>query len=468
MATQEASPTCALDTGELRPSEKFAPVASPSWERKRQAVILIHGIGEQVPMETLRSFVDTVWTTDPSLRYPKRPEHAWSKPDRMSKNYELRRLTTAKDKRGYRTDFFELYWADLMQDTKISHLLAWARVLLLRSPSRIPSQLQGIWWFLWIVGLLLVAGFFLVRLDVFSQFKWFGAWIGVIGTILWFFVGGFLINIAGDAARYLHIAPANIASRRNIRTAGIDLLRELHKSELYSRIVVVGHSLGTVIGYDILTSLWSEFNEGHAPSAPRSPSSVLEKIEALAENAPRDSGYSKRCISCQKEWACKFQEMQAQYFEEISRQGNRWLVTDFVTLGSPLTHAGLLLARDDNQFERKKVDRELPTCPPELERIRGRERFTFKPMNRGWIPHHAAVFGVTRWTNLFFRAQGAFRGDVIGGPVAPAFGAGVHDIELQTNIRRGLFSHTLYWTIPSDEETSPPHHIVELRRAVRL
>jgi len=31
---------------------------------KKQAVLLIHGIGEQRPMDTLRGFVETVWTSD--------------------------------------------------------------------------------------------------------------------------------------------------------------------------------------------------------------------------------------------------------------------------------------------------------------------------------------------------------------------------------------------------------------------
>jgi hypothetical protein len=40
--------------------------------RMKQAVVLIHGIGEQVQMDTLRGFVDAVWTTDSSLRRPNR------------------------------------------------------------------------------------------------------------------------------------------------------------------------------------------------------------------------------------------------------------------------------------------------------------------------------------------------------------------------------------------------------------
>ena len=65
----------------------------------KQAVLIIHGIGNQRPMDTLRQFVRTVWSEDTSLHR----DHAqaagmWSKPYPLSQNFELRRLTTAENK----------------------------------------------------------------------------------------------------------------------------------------------------------------------------------------------------------------------------------------------------------------------------------------------------------------------------------------------------------------------------------
>ena len=48
----------------------------------RQAVVLIHGIGEQRPMGTLRAFVDAMLE----------PRTFHSKPDTVSDSYELRRI----------------------------------------------------------------------------------------------------------------------------------------------------------------------------------------------------------------------------------------------------------------------------------------------------------------------------------------------------------------------------------------
>ena len=61
----------------------------------KQAVVLIHGVGEQIPMDTLRGFVEAAWVDDPSLRRPRVPSTVWSKPDTMSGDLELRRITTA-------------------------------------------------------------------------------------------------------------------------------------------------------------------------------------------------------------------------------------------------------------------------------------------------------------------------------------------------------------------------------------
>jgi hypothetical protein len=149
---------------------------------------------------------------------------------------------------------------------------------------------------------------------------------------------------------------------------------------------------------------------------------------------------------------------------EIQSQGNKWLVSDFVTLGSPLTHAALLMAVDAKQLSRKQSQREFPTCPPCLETVEQQERFSFEKQ-KVWVPHHAAVFAPTRWTNLYFPCRYTLWGDIIGGPMAPSFGRGVRDVAVSTNIRGEIFSHTLYWTRPEGTATA---HIQVLRAAVNL
>lgn len=443
--------------------------------RKKQAVVLIHGIGEQVPMDTLRGFVEAVWTSDSSLRTKYVPKQPWSKPDVISGNFELRRLTTAQNREGKRTDFFEFYWAHLMKGTTLSHIGAWAKVLIFRWPKHIPRQLRCIWYLL--VALILLA--VLAGLNHVFKFVPIPTWLVQAGSIAWFVLGssiiGFLIHFAGDAARYLHVAPPNIEIRLRIREAGIQLLEKLHSSSQYDRIIVVGHSLGSIIGYDILTHLWVRYHDSHvlAASGNQTSYSALDNLEKMAQQS-----MTKNLDIDQ------YQTSQSNYLTELQNQKNKWLVTDFVTLGSPLAHASVLLARNEEDFKHKKDDREFPTCPPVLESTTVNtskvERFWFEK-DGVRVPHHAAVFAPTRWTNLYFPCKWILWGDLIGGPLGsalvsdtanPVFDCGVRDIAVNTNIHWGLFSHTQYWSFPKnwkrEPKDPPPSWIQQLRNAVRI
>ena len=197
----------------------------------RQAVLLIHGVGEQRPMQALRGFVETVWKTDASVHHEYSVATVWSKPDTVSKSFELRRLTTGQNKSGVLTDFFELYWAHLMPGTTLGHVLSWARILLLRWPWKVPRALLGVWLLLVVVAL--AAGFLLAQTVLPEQYvvleipKWAS---GLAGTLLAALVIPVINNVVGDAARYLNAAPSNIQRRHEIRVNGVKVLEELHSS----------------------------------------------------------------------------------------------------------------------------------------------------------------------------------------------------------------------------------------------
>ena len=107
----------------------------------RQAVLLIHGIGEQRPMSTLRSFVTALVRDD--FR---------SKPDDLSKSFELRRLTYYRklDEAEHQTCFFEYYWAYRLRDTSYRHVIDWARRLLGTRWRNVPPRLRWVWLFCYI------------------------------------------------------------------------------------------------------------------------------------------------------------------------------------------------------------------------------------------------------------------------------------------------------------------------------
>lgn len=412
----------------------------------RQAVVIIHGIGEQRPMDTLRGFAEAILED----RDDGRPKF-WSKPDFMSESFELRRLTTASTDARPRTDFYEYYWAYLMDGTTFRHVLAWFRTLLFRRPGHVPPRLRWLWWLTWI--LLALAAYFAAS-GYFSEIALpplrkggyliaaaSSALVGILHTVVLLYIG--------DAARYLNPAPQNIAVRHEIRKNGIDLLRKLHDSSKYDRIVVVGHSLGSVIGFDILKHFWAEVHRRY--EAKRGPDlELFAKVEEAAGSLQKAPSDSTRAV---------YRKEQQQLWLEQRRRGNPWRVSDFVTLGSPLSHAALLLAEDPEDLEARKNERELPTCPPVREPgADGVPRFTYTWRGDTHL-HHAALFAPTRWTNLYFA------GDVIGGPMKEALGAGVEDVRLaRPGWSRCPASHTKYWKA----EPRKAEHLERLREAVNL
>jgi hypothetical protein len=416
---------------------------------KKQAVVLIHGIGEQRPMNNLRAFVDTVWTTDLDVqhRWSSKNGVLWSKPHLLSENYELRRLTTSKSASGKRTDFFEFYWAHLMQGNEFRHIAAWAKVLLRRSPHTVPKPIRGLWFLAAIIAIIIPLGTAAgVIVSGASAPAWVTWTLGGVGALLWLLSTKFFVDRAGDAARYLDSSPPNIEVRHAIRSAGIEMLEDLHRSGKYDRIVIVGHSLGTVIGYDILSHLWGKHRR--TPDGP-----AREGLDALTEASRKAPGSDD------------FRAAQVAYRQELQGQGVDWLVSDFVTLGSPLTYAAFLLASNHEDFERRVADRELPVCPP----VPDGDDITYQPWNDAPpTPHHAAVFGPTRWTNVYFRPRWTVYGDVISGPLAPVLGPGIRDVEVSTTRRGGFLTHTLYWSRQERGAASVEPHIAALRSAINL
>ncbi len=64
---------------------------------RKVAVVLIHGIGDQVPLATLRSFVGAVLgPPDPRSKFPP----FWSKPDAVSGSFDLRRFQSVARNSG--------------------------------------------------------------------------------------------------------------------------------------------------------------------------------------------------------------------------------------------------------------------------------------------------------------------------------------------------------------------------------
>ncbi len=344
-------------------------------KRITQAVIFIHGIGEQRPMETLRRFVEAV-LPDP----PQGGEKYFSKPDRLSESFELRKL---QDRTQPRTHFYEYYWAYKVSGTTFGHIWNWLSSLLFRWPKRIPKHLKPYWYLSWILIIVAAIAAVLGLVETYTEFTArFPTWlVSAVSAIIFSVIQSSILYRLGDAARYLSPRPANIKLRHEIRADGVKLLRNIHESGDYDRVILVGHSLGSVIAYDILNYYWQEVNTVYTEPV-EADQKALEAVEACGEVL-----YDRRSEATLQAYT----EAQKALWWELRELGHPWLVTDLVTLGSPLAHAALLMAEDEDDLKARQRQRELPINPPEaeIETRAGEERKCYS--YRVWDPYPGDV-----------------------------------------------------------------------------
>ena len=328
----------------------------------------------------------------------------------------------------------------------------------------------------------------------------------------------------GDAARYTTPKPFNIQRRQEIRERGVALMKNLmglngwDEEKLlayfqehgkfpewdtdYDKIIIVSHSLGTIIGYDILRQTFADIAKFAMPISVND-----SETHAQPKKRARLEKYLHSAASGKQEFDLdKFRKMQAESYEELRNLGHPWIISDFVTLGSPLTHAEFLMCYNEDDLRHQQEQRIFPTCPPMLEPDSSSDagkfsypsqiddetgnKITFNHL------HHAAHFGFTRWTNLYSKAKFILFGDVISGPLGDHFNAaprdsgtkiplsGIRDlVVMPTNERKKngvstpFFTHNNYWKWRKKGDWivrkpkhpgKPPVHIQNLRQVLKL
>ena len=111
-----------------------------------------------------------------------------------------------------------------------------------------------------------------------------------------------------------------------------------------------------------------------------------------------------------------------------------WVISDFVTLGSPIAHSAFLTHDDGDAVEMALAERMLSASPPRPDDPNN-SMFYASDEPDPW-PHHAAVFSAVRWTNIFDHAGFPALGDVVSGEIDKGqFGPGVRNEKVE--IRRG-------------------------------
>ena len=588
--TTRSRPKRLVTGGQVQSS---APAEQPPAETKtktKTAVIVIHGIGEQKPLETLRGFVETVYQLDSSLAGPKaeagEPLKVAIVPDDVTGSGELRRITTLSDGPPKRTDFFEFYWADIMDGTPVDMVTGWIRMLVLRWPTRVPKQLR-IWlaWLLLCTVTAIVAAAAIIAVypglaaalqstqqvsalgDFFAWarpgiavilFAWAGLIVGmrllkiregggggspvlflgvvVAGIVVLFtpaeaavslqvwagaltvFVGWALNGVigpyAGDVVRYVRATPQTVERRRLVRERGVALLEALHRKRLngpslkdftqfdtknpplYDRVVIVGHSLGTIIAYDILQLFWEKYGPTHHQKWKADDANVQEALAAC-------DGFVKRAwvVPGQAIDLAAFEAAQTRLYDLLRADSPCWRISDLITLGSPLVHAEFLLMDSKDEVRLAFEERRFASAPPRPDAMQNSMLYPVPGLTEPppHYPHFAAQFAAVHWTNIYDEHDNPLLGDLISGRLSGVdrYGPGVRDHQVAIT-RPGwlgpfkrLFTHTRYWAWhPSYESgqgrddrngggtavaksearsrANVPEHIRLLREALRL
>src|SRR3979411_2479618 len=117
-----------------------------SQPRKRTAVLVVHGIGSQRALETVRGVIRGVWSD--SDKPSDGGKRIWTHPETSGPDIDLAVMTTnevplSHDKRS--VDFHELYWAHLMSETKAVAVLLWLYELGRKGPI-MKLGMNGLWW----------------------------------------------------------------------------------------------------------------------------------------------------------------------------------------------------------------------------------------------------------------------------------------------------------------------------------
>jgi pimeloyl-ACP methyl ester carboxylesterase len=397
----------------------------------RQAIILIHGIGEQRPMDTALNFARSI-AGENDIR---------QKPTPFGIQGETQRISIKESRYQPRTDIFEYYWAHRFRSNRLSTIKRWVIDVFLQclfsgsTPGFSRKRLEFI---------LASLGFFMMPL-LYCLLAWLSynnsgyhgllIYAGATYALYRIVLSDILYGYIADAAKYLSNHPDNISAREEVRMAGLQLLTDIVNTGKYERVIIVGHSLGSVIGYDILSMAWARFVEGIEASEKDRSFIVrgFHELQVLAANDP-ESRFTQ-----------EFQKKQRLLRTRMAGSDVRWLVSDLVTLGSPLSFANFLIAKNQSDF-RQKTDtyRLLLKCPPHGGF--GDSAFTSTPTDgkkyTSYFPTYNALFLFTSWTNLFFRR------DPIGGPMRRLFGNGIMDVVIDGGVF-GL-AHVKYFSPDSD------------------
>jgi hypothetical protein len=248
------------------------------------AVIVAHGMGQQVPFQTLGDFVEGARTAaaapdtkvEATTRFVRAADGT---PKRLSRLETTLMLNGAPT----RVDFYEVYWAPHTEG--VATLRDVIRFLFRAGLGRwrpgkpferwvdgdfrrfpVPFRIQLYLW----LALLVVAALVVLNTVIAAGFARVitGALTpGIPTALMWAFLAGLswlvrqlLVQYVGDVAVYVEAQSLDRfgQARTAIRESAAALARTVYSLHQYQHVAMVGHSLGSVVIYDTLNQMLLE------------------------------------------------------------------------------------------------------------------------------------------------------------------------------------------------------------------
>jgi hypothetical protein len=131
-----------------------AQAENGSTSKVRTAVVVVHGMGEQLPMETLDGFVKTALRPR-SVDGEQRWDYYYSRPAEITGSYEARRYITPRrpdvtapdcertERIQGEVEIYEYHWSFLMTGNRFADVLPKTLRLFLRRRATCPTPYSG-------------------------------------------------------------------------------------------------------------------------------------------------------------------------------------------------------------------------------------------------------------------------------------------------------------------------------------
>lgn len=284
------------------------------------AILVIHGIGEQHPFQTLDAFASTFWNIveqkqDGALI----PGHHRI----VRRNGWVQNYVSIESSRKSSVDIYEYYWAHKTQrHVKLADIVGWlidtsdgARKFYNENEA-LSATYEGTGvtafgksgfknrWYLKQLGWIMRIAAYLPRTVLVTAARWLGP-LAVFLNPLFRWLRTTLIDFIGDIVIYTSTDMKSqfYTVRKQILDGAVEELKALLQDKCYRRILIVGHSLGSVIGFDALNRINHEMNTGSIATRLASRitgfvtfGSPLDKIAFFFREHTPDDEYLRRQI----------------------------------------------------------------------------------------------------------------------------------------------------------------------------